>query len=90
MNQVNVGKGQAKLLKPVAKAHCEEISADNYVDAFLDLVANNYDFTEIEGIGSVTVEARILQTSSISTMVDMSRSSRESLIARRCSNSIRD
>ncbi len=49
----NVGKGQAKLLKPVAKAHCEEISADNYVDAFLDLVANNYDFTEIEGIGSV-------------------------------------
>lgn len=60
----NVGKGQAKLLKPVAKSHHDKVIAagadengeeysKNYVDAFLDLVSKRYNFTTIEGIGQV-------------------------------------
>lgn len=54
----NVGKGQAKLIKPACNDYALKMRADGKIanslwDAFVDMVACNYDFSQIEGIGPV-------------------------------------
>lgn len=56
----NVGKGQAKIIKPLAEKYMQEINqvetempVNNLWETFADLIIKDFDFSQLEGIGPV-------------------------------------